>query len=175
MLSRIMVGYTVRRLGLEDACRFHALRLEGFVSHPFEFRIASDDEADLTLSRVEARLANEFVVGAFASDDTLAGIGGLTVFAGSKLRHKALLWGMYVRGAARGQGLGDMIVGTLLSHARASSVEIVQLTVVADNARARRLYERHGFTTYGIEPCAVKVRVGDAFIYLDEALMSLRL
>ena len=91
------------------------------------------------------------------------------------MRHKALLWGMYVREAARGQGLGDVIVAALLSHARARGVEIVQLTVVADNARARRLYVRHGFTTYGIEPCAVKVRAGDAFIDLDEALMSLRL
>jgi hypothetical protein len=72
MLFRIMVGYIVRRLGLEDAPRFHALRLDGFVSHPCEFRIAPEDEADLPLSRVEARLANEFVVGAFASDDTLA-------------------------------------------------------------------------------------------------------
>lgn len=170
-----MVGYTVRRIGPEDASRFHALRLEGFVSHPFEFRIAPDDEADLPLSRVEARLANEFVVGAFAPDDTLAGIGGLMVHGGSKLRHKALLWGMYVRQAARGQGLGDEIVATLLSHARAGGVEIVQLTVVAANARARRLYERHGFTTYGIERLAVKVKTGDAFIYLDEVLMSVHL
>lgn len=39
------------------------------------------------------------------------------------------------------------------------------LTVAAENPRARRLYERWGFSIYGIEPRAVKV--DDA--YLDEA------
>lgn len=140
-----------------------------------EFRIAPDDESTLALSQVEARLATEFVVGGFSPDDALAGIGGLSVYAGSKLRHKALLWGMYVHESARGHGLGDAIVARLLSHARERGVDIVQLTVMADNARAKRLYERHGFTTYGMEPCAVKVTVADKVVYLDEALMSVRL
>ena len=43
----------------------------------------------------------------------------------------------------------------------------VILTVAAENARARRLYERWGFSVYGIEPRAIKLEDG----YLDEALM----
>lgn len=93
----------------------------------------------------------------------------------ASLQHKALLWGMYVRDSARGQGLADAIVSRLLEHARDRGVEIVQISVMADNARARRLYERCGFTTYGVEPCAVKVSDGERFLYLDEALMAIRL
>jgi ribosomal protein S18 acetylase RimI-like enzyme len=165
---------TVRRLGPGDAAIFRALRLEGFARHPLEFRIAPEDEASLTMAHVEARIGADYVVGGFTPDGALAGIGGLTRYAGAKLRHKALLWGMYVREAARGQGLGDAIVVDLLAHARATGVEIVQLTVVAENARARRLYERHGFTTYGTEPSAVKTETGDGFVYLDETLMFVR-
>ena len=82
---------------------------------------------------------------------------------------------MYVRESARGQGLADAIVSRLLEHARDRGVEIVQLTVMADNARARRFYERCGFTTYGVEPRAVKARDGERSLYLDEALMAIRL
>jgi ribosomal protein S18 acetylase RimI-like enzyme len=166
---------TVRRLGPDDAAIFRALRLEGFARHPLEFRIAPEDETSLTMAQVEARITNDYVVGAFALGGALAGIGGLTRYAGAKLQHKALLWGMYVREGARGQGLGDAIVVDLLAHARATGVEIVQLTVVADNTRARRLYERHGFTAYGTEPSAVKAQAGEGVVYLDETLMFARL
>lgn len=174
---------TLRRLGPDDAQAFHALRLEGFARHPGEFRIAPDDEAALTSEQVGARLTREFVIGAFlpatvgdgAGVEPLVGIGGLARFSGAKLRHKALLWGMYVRDAARGLGIGDSIVERLLAHTRDDGIEIVQLTVMADNARARRVYERWGFRIYGVEPAAVKIGVGASAAYLDEVLMAVRL
>lgn len=42
---------------------------------------------------------------------------------------------------------------------------------MADNLRARRLYERHGFELYGIEPESVRREDG----FADEALMWKRL
>lgn len=116
------------------------------------------------------RLGSEYVVGG-PVDGPLAGIGGLTRFTGTKLEHKALLWGMYVREEARGSGLADAIVEALLERARAEGIEMVVLTVAADNNRARRLYQRWGFALYGTEPRAV--RVGDA--HFDEALMARRI
>jgi RimJ/RimL family protein N-acetyltransferase len=95
------------------------------------------------------------------------GIGGWTRFAGEKLRHKGLLWGMYVRPAARGTGAASAIVHAIEDDAR-RKVEMLLLTVAAPNERARRLYERHGFAAYGTEPRAV--RAGDA--YIDEVLMA---
>jgi RimJ/RimL family protein N-acetyltransferase len=160
----------LRRLGPADAAAFHAFRLEGFVRHPRQFRVAVEDEAGLSLDAVAARLASEHVVGGFDGDG-LAGIGGLSRYPGAKLRHKALLWGMYVRESARGTGLAGAIVEALLAAARELRVEQVLLTLAADNVAARRLYERCGFERYATEPRAVKVDDG----YFDELLMIRRL
>ena len=76
---------------------------------PREFRYAPEDEADMPLAEVAARLARDFVVGVF-DDDTLVGIAGLTRHGGVKISHKALLWGMYPRAEFRGQGGADMLM-----------------------------------------------------------------
>jgi GNAT superfamily N-acetyltransferase len=158
--------WTVRRLIASDAAAFHALRLEGFVRHPLEFRIAPEDEQGQSPAAVAARLGAEYVVGGF-DPQGLAGIGGITRMSGAKLRHRALLWGMYVHERARGSGLADGIVAALLEQARAEGLERVLLTVAAANSRARRLYERWGFSEYGVEPRAIKSAAG----YIDEVLM----
>jgi ribosomal protein S18 acetylase RimI-like enzyme len=59
------------------------------------------------------------------------------------------------------------LVEASLAEARREAIQQVLLTVVAANLRARRLYERWGFTIYGIEPGAVRTGAGD----LDEVLM----
>jgi GNAT superfamily N-acetyltransferase len=159
----------VRRLTPNDAAAYRALRLEGFAAHPLEFRFSPADEAALAPAETERRLAESFVVGVFAAGG-LAGIGGWTRFAGEKLRHKGLLWGMYVHPRARGTGAADAIVRAIVEDA-SRTVEMLLLTVAAPNARARRLYERWGFEAYGTEPGAV--RVGE--VYVDEVLMVKRL
>jgi ribosomal protein S18 acetylase RimI-like enzyme len=75
---------------------------------------------------------------------------------------------MYVRPAARGARVGDVLMDFLLAQARADGIEQMILTVAAENARARRLYERWGFSVYGTEPRAIKLHDG----YLDELLMQ---
>ncbi|MEP6572793.1 MAG: GNAT family protein [Gemmatimonadota bacterium] len=162
--------HTLRRLLPADAALYHAVRLEGISRHPNQFRIAVEDEAGLPIERVAERLASAWVVGGFAGA-TLEGIGGISRFDGAKLRHKALLFGMYVREGARGTGLSGAIVEALLTEARVMGVDQVILTLAADNTRARRLYERWGFEQYGIEPRAIKVGSD----YFDEALMTHRL
>ena len=158
--------WQLRRLAAADAAAYQALRMDGIVRSPRRFRVAPEDEAQLTLEAVATRLAGTFVVGGFDAAG-LVGIGGLTRYEGAKLRHRALLWGMYVHERARGQGLADELVRVLLAEAGTQGIEQVVLTVVAENTRARRLYERWGFTLYGVEPRALHVD-GE---YLDEALM----
>lgn len=159
-------GWRLRRLGAADAVAYQAFRLDGVVRHPHQFRIAAEDERALPTEAVAARLTAGYVVGAFDAEG-LTGIGGLTRYDGAKLRHKALLWGMYVHERARGRGLAGELVEALLAEARREGVAHVLLTVAADNAPARRLYERSGFRTYGVEPGSVRVDGLD----LDEALM----
>jgi RimJ/RimL family protein N-acetyltransferase len=45
----------------------------------------------------------------------------------------------------------------VLAHAR-RHVELIELTVVSENAAARRLYQRFGFVEYGLEKRAAKYR-----------------
>lgn len=159
----------VRRLAPADAPAYRALRLEGFAAHPREFRYSPADEEAVTMGETGRRLADSFVVGVFA-DGALGGIGGWTRFAGEKLRHKGLLWGMYVQPALRGTGAADRIVEAIIDDAR-GQVERLLLTVATPNMRARRLYERWGFAAYGTEPRAVR----DGETYIDEVLMALHL
>lgn len=101
----------------------------------------------------------------------MIGVGGLAWSDGAKTRHKALLYGMYLKAAHRGSGAADEIMKRLIDEARAK-VEIVTLTVVSSNLRALRFYERWGFRAYGVEERSVKNGDGD---YLDETLMARRL
>lgn len=161
-----------RRLNGSDADRFQALRLESFTREPRAFHYAPEDEAHVARDPVAARLERDFVIGAFdASDSQLIGVGGLAGGDGVKPRHKALLYGMYVKAAARGSGAADDIMKRLIEAAR-GGVEIVTLTVVSTNFRALRFYERWGFRAYGVEERSAKNGDGD---YLDETLMALRL
>ena len=82
------------------------------------------------------------------------------------MNHKAALWGMYVRPAARSSGLGRRLVEAVVNHA-AERVEQLQLSVVAANDGACRLYLNMGFSEYGREMKALK----QDGRYYDEILM----
>ena len=80
------------------------------------------------------------------------------------------MWGVYVRAAARGRGLGRLLVEQVIDHAR-GRVEQLHATVVTTGEAARQLYRRLGFQVYGLEPRGLKV--GDR--YFDQELMVLLL
>ncbi len=162
------MSVTVKHLAQQDAGDFRHIRLEGFRLQDREFRSSPEDEASVV--EAAARLEQDFVVGAYEAHD-LIGIAGLSRVIGTKLKHKALLWGMYVRAAHRGSGVSDAIMRALVDRARLD-VESIILTVVNGNRPAVRFYERWGFRTYGVEPASVRLADGS---YLDEALMIRRL
>ena len=158
------------RLAPDDTDRFLALRRLALDGDADNFRGASADDAALGLQAWRDRLARDHVLALAQGGEWLA-VGGLTRFAGLKLDHKGLIWGMYTRPAARGTGAAARILDALEAVARDLGLRQLQLTLMADNLRARRLYERHGFELYAIEPDSV--RRGDDCA--DEALMWKRL
>jgi ribosomal protein S18 acetylase RimI-like enzyme len=155
------------RLSAADVERFRAVRLEGLRSDPDGFRYTVAEDEAMSSGVWAERLDRDFVV-AVEQDGQILGLGGFSQLMGEKLDHKGLIWGMYVRARARGTGAADAIMSALISHAR-GHVRQVQLTVLANNVRARALYERHGFVHYATEPQAV--RQGEE--YYDEASMWL--
>ena len=161
--------FEVRLLVLNDAAAFRALRLESLQEHPEAFGASYETEAEQPNEFFVERLENNTVFGGFRGSDIL-GIVGFYSQQAAKLRHKGVLWGMYVREAARGSGLASALLDAVVEHAR-GNVELLQLTVVTSNKRACRFYERCGFVQYGVEPQALRVDGR----YYEEALMMMRL
>ena len=155
----------VRRLGEADVEDYRTIRLEALELAPEAFGSTLAREQAFSRADFLARLTGGLVFGAFEGE-ALAGIAGLVVEAGAKERHKGTLFGMYVRPGARGRGVGLALVEAVLAAAE-GLVEQVLLAVVADNAAARLLYERCGFSAYGVEPRALKFNGR----YFDEVLM----
>ncbi len=59
---------------------------------------------------------------------------------------------LWVASFARGQGVGDRLVGAVMAWARGQGADRVVLSVKTDNEPARRLYGRHGFVEAGLSP-----------------------
>jgi ribosomal protein S18 acetylase RimI-like enzyme len=153
---------SVRRLAEEDAEIFREIRLEALDRHPEAFQATYERSAELPLEAFAARLKRYLLFGGFL-DGRLMGFVGFYPLQNPMIKHKGVLWGMYVREEARGTGLAQAMVETVLEYA-GEHVEQVVLSVMASNERARRFYEKMGFERYGLEKNAL--RIGDR--YFDE-------
>lgn len=99
----------------------------------------------------------------------LVGSAGLHGVGASLRRRHAMGLGISVTAAAQGQGVGHALMTALLDYAdNWAQVLRLELSVFHDNARAIRLYERHGFEHEG--RCkAYALRHG---VYEDVLLMA---
>ena len=163
-------GFIIRRLNGADAHEYRELRLEGLRDHPEAFGASLEDEEANPPGWFADRLDRNAVFGGFSDGEALKGVAGLAIPAASKLRHKGLLWGMFVRPDARGSGLAAALVTRVVEHAR-DLVEEVKLTVGATNAAAIKVYTRAGFVQFASERDALRVG-GQSH---DELFLALRL
>jgi ribosomal protein S18 acetylase RimI-like enzyme len=77
---------------------------------------------------------------------------------------------VYVDSNYRGQNIGEKLIRRVLEHAfTLDGIEQVQLSVIAGNQTAIKLYEKVGFKTFGVQLQYFKV--GDA--YMDQQFMQL--
>lgn len=159
----------VRLLSGADAPAFQACRLEALALHPCAFAASHEEETGRSLAEVAARLEQGAAFGAFL-DGALVGTAGFAAPPLQKKCHKGVLWGVYVRPAARSRGLGRLLVEQVILHAR-GRVEQLHATVVTTGEAARQLYRHLGFQIYGLEPRGLKV----ADRYFDQELLVLLL
>src|SRR5271156_200279 len=125
----------IRRLERADAELYQSIRLEGLRCNPEAFGSTLEVESAKPLSWFSERLAGSEVLSAFHGAE-LVGVAGLLLRQGRKEAHKAWLWGMYVRPAARRIGVGRRLVEAIIELAR-QQVELLQLSVVSENDQAR--------------------------------------
>jgi RimJ/RimL family protein N-acetyltransferase len=155
----------IKLLTCADAMAYRDIRLEGLRRHPEAFASTFEDERDSPLDRFNELITQSRIFGAVL-EQRLVGVVGLRAHAEVKLRHKAMIWGMYVRREARQYGLGERLIDAAVAHAP-GHVEQLQLAVVTENEAARRLYAKAGFIEYGQQINALK----HGGRYYDDILM----
>jgi RimJ/RimL family protein N-acetyltransferase len=150
----------VRRLLPADAPAYRALRLRALLEHADAFTSSHDEDSAKPLAATQQRLAadsGDTVWGAFAGE-ALIGMIGLGREPRMKIRHKGVVFGMYVAHEHCGRGVGAALLAHLIDEARSDPLlHQLTLTVTATNDGARTLYERAGFAAFGVEPRAVRI------------------
>ena len=157
--------FEIRRLQAVDAEDYRTIRLAALKTQPQAFGAVHADEASRPAAHFAERIATSTVLGAYHQAQ-IVGMIGLKQEVGAKVSHKGLIWGFYVEPFHQRRGIGSALLAAIIDAAR-DLVEQVTLTVVQQNTFAIALYERFGFSVYGVEPRALKTSQG----YSDEVLM----
>lgn len=129
---------------------------EGLIADETSFRITPADDENAPFPTRDK--PDSFTLGAYLDEQLL----GVVSFARDgadreKLRHKGILFRMYVSNAARGKGVAGKLIDEVIQRVRLlGDIEQINLTVIADNAIAKLLYQKKGFITYSTEPRAIK-------------------
>jgi ribosomal protein S18 acetylase RimI-like enzyme len=141
----------IATLGPEDWRTLRAIRLDAYRSEPAAF---STTHAE-ALARPEAdwreRLAAERSIhlAAVAGGHVVGMVGG-HLAPGEDDQTVAVVFGMYVRDAYRGKGIGRLLLGALLARLGGQPrIETVRLWVRPAQRPAMRLYESFGFRVVG--------------------------
>lgn len=158
--------YLVRLLVGADAAEYRTLRLEALERRPDLFSASYAEDQGLPVTRHQGAIAENQIYGGFRND-ALLGVFALGHPTFIKGRHKAVLHGFYIRDGHWGSDLPDLLMSAMLRGLN-GEVEDVHARVSADDDDALLLFRRHGFSTVGTEPRALKLDNGR---YVDHYLM----
>ena len=141
-----------------DAGELFRLRRSALLDSPLAFLASPEDDVASSEAAVRELLdprRKSVVFGAY--NPALVGMLGLNRTNHRKAAHKVNLWGMFVLPTCRGQGLAAQLLDAAIRWARTlDGVRSVHLSVSESAVAARRLYERAGFETWGIEAHAIR-------------------
>jgi ribosomal protein S18 acetylase RimI-like enzyme len=152
----------IRRLALGDAASFMEIRREALERAPLAFGSSPEEDFVQSIEQATELLSDSqrAVFGAFHTD--LFGIVGVRRQMRRKERHKADIWGMYVREDYRGRGFGRGLMEAAIAFAREQDgLRLLQLSVTNRAATAVALYEKLGFVIWGIEEAGLHVDGAD--------------
>jgi ribosomal protein S18 acetylase RimI-like enzyme len=157
----------IRRVGEDDVEALINIRLEALQNHPTAFSADYENDRQRPLAEWLKRIGESATFIAW-DQETAAGMAGFFSGRSSKTSHQGHIWGVYVRPAYRGRGLGGDLVRRCLDWARENGSKMVYIAAASNNTAAIGCYERCGFSVYGLQPMAICV---DGVCY-DELLMA---
>src|SRR5215217_5991594 len=163
----------VRKLLPHESYSYREIRLACLKNASDYFGSTYEEEASNPTLKFEILIENEapdnFMFGAF-DHDRLIGIAGFKRMERERDRHRGEVVQVYVDAKYRGQNVGEKLIRSVLEHAFAlDGIEQVQLSAIAGNENAIKLYEKIGFRTFGIQKNYFKMRD----IYTDQCFMQL--
>lgn len=157
-------------LTLENDWNYKNFFSEGLTQHADFFRISIGDE--LNEAFPTQNKPDSFTLGVISEQNELLGVVSFQREGSNreKLRHKGLLFRMYVKAEAAGRGIGRALVQEVINRAKKlPDIEQINLTVIANNLRAKSLYASLGFQSFALEIKAIKYQNQ----YFDEEQMVL--
>lgn len=139
------------------------------LSYPDENSFDSEKEGQFLEQKTAS--AHEIELIAFV-DGKVAGTAGIeAVGAKDKVRHRAE-FGISVLKEYWGLGIGRALLEACIKCAKEAGYAQLELTVVAENARAIALYQKAGFVEYGRNPRGFHSRING---YQEVVYMLLKL
>lgn len=168
----------LRLLVCDDLAAFVALRNASLRTYPDAF--TSDYASEHTkppeafAPRLGSAASGHFVLGAFGADGSLLGTVAMERDRDLRpqKRHLAQVTAVMVAESAQRQGVATALVQRCVELAReVPDLDQLILTVTASNTHVVRLYERAGFSAYGLLPRAICVQG----VYYDKLHMRLAL
>ena len=137
----------LRVLGAEDWAVWRELRLLALRESPYAFASRYADWAQAPEGRWRERLLAADLNVVAELDGRAAGMA-----SGRRDGATAELFSLYVAPWARGRGVGDALVRSVLDWAGDLGLSATELTVRDGNRHAFALYRRHGFVDAGPAP-----------------------
>ncbi len=158
--------FLYRKLGIEDAAAWLALRHEGAAVAPSGFLVTEAESRAMTVETASKVLAYGGLRGVF-DEDVLIGFCGYRPQSMERTRHRAELGPFYVTPDFQGTGAAQAMMRGVLEEAKEGGVEQIELSVAPANARAIAFYERHCYVQFGVLPDAIRENGAseDALLY----------
>ncbi|MCF2946002.1 GNAT family N-acetyltransferase [Paenibacillus tarimensis] len=154
--------FYIKEIKQEDVELYWKLRLEALKTNPEAFGATYEDSVKTPISEVVKRIQNEsdnYILMAFTERDQAAGMVGFRREQGIKLKHKGMIWGVYVSPEYRGKGIAKELLKEVINRGKEiEGLKQINLGAVTTNQAAIDLYKKLGFETYGIEKNALEYR-----------------
>lgn len=145
----------IRQLSKNDANSYKSIRLEMLQSHPEAFGGSYEESKALPIDFFENYLVNNFVIGTFIDNQLVASLGAY-LNRNKKVKHCAVIFGVFVNSNYRGQNITHKMTEYLIKLLP-DFVEQIKLTVTLGNKAAYATYKKLDFIDYGHEKRALKI------------------
>lgn len=152
---------TIRTITAGDADGFYRMmclldeETEYMMYEPGE-RQARTGGPDRLRAAIEAAADDDLILAAFSDEGEIAGFLWAERGKQNRVRHTAYIVAG-IRRAYRRQGIGTEFFNRLDGWAKENGVVRLELTVECDNAAAKSLYEKQGFSVEGIRPKSMRI------------------